>query len=214
MKNNNQLIKRVLSIFTLISILILVIYKLNTKSSPEISNTTTHENHEHTTVHTKGHDKDHSLPHQKSINAKNNEPESKEPLSDKTTASNNIPEAPSKDYSLENFENDLDFLKKNFPLKSKMKGKLTNSQVHHIPDFILSYGRVMARMKKYIKDYPENNFHAFQYYEQCSLNADVYTSIRSLCLYNTLELSEALDKRIDLTNYPQEVVELAKSLEQ
>lgn len=116
-------------------------------------------------------------------------------------------------YSYTKFQEDIKYLQTNLPSPTKKREQVVKSDVHHIPDFLIKYGRVMAKMKKFVKQNPEYSTEAFDFYQECSLNNDVFVSIRSLCLFNVLELSKQLNKEIDLSKYPERVLELAKSLD-
>lgn len=116
-------------------------------------------------------------------------------------------------YSYTKFQEDIKYLQTNLPSPSKKREQVVKSDVHHIPDFLIKYGRVMAKMKKFVKQNPEYSAEAFDFYQECSLNNDVFVSIRSLCLFNVLELSKQLNREIDLSKYPERVLELAKSLD-
>ena len=96
-------------------------------------------------------------------------------------------------YSYTKFQEDIKYLQTNLPSPTKKREQVVKSDVHHIPDFLIKYGRVMAKMKKFVKQNPEYSTEAFDFYQECSLNNDVFVSIRSLCLFNVLELSKQLN---------------------
>ncbi|MCP4913564.1 MAG: hypothetical protein GY909_10630 [Oligoflexia bacterium] len=116
-------------------------------------------------------------------------------------------------YTYTNFQDDIKYLQTNLPSPKEKREQVVKSDVHHIPDFLIKYGRTMAKMKRFVKENPEHSEQAFEFYQECSLNEDVFVSVRSLCLYNVLELSAPLKKQINLNKYPERVRELAKSLD-
>lgn len=127
-----------------------------------------------------------------------------------------IPRAltPKQQEALENFRRQSKTILDQLPLKSDLQ-KLDDGQAHSIPQELLQTGRELGKLKELVIKYP--NFKELQdeaktYYKSCADKDEVPTSIRSLCLFNRLQLAKNHNEKFDISSYPPEIKQLVLEL--
>lgn len=93
--------------------------------------------------------------------------------------------------------------------------KLEDNQVHSIPQSLLQTGRDLGKLKELVLMYPdfqEMQQEAKIFYKDCADQEGYPTSIRSLCLFNRLQLARNHNENFDLSSYPPEIKKLVLEL--
>lgn len=93
--------------------------------------------------------------------------------------------------------------------------KLEDNQVHSIPQSLLQTGRDLGKLKELVLMYPdfqELQKEAKLFYKDCADQEGYPTSIRSLCLFNRLQLARNHNENFDLSAYPPEIKKLVLEL--
>ena len=116
--------------------------------------------------------------------------------------------------TLESFRQQALAITDKLPLKSDLQ-KLEEGQTHSIPQSLLATGRELGKLKEMVikyPDFPELQKEAKTYYKACADQDQYPTSIRSLCLYNRLQLAKNNNEDFDITPYPLEIKQLVLEL--
>lgn len=93
--------------------------------------------------------------------------------------------------------------------------QLNDGQVHKIPESLLQTGRELGQLKELVIRYPdfkELQIEAKSFYKNCADEEGYPTSIRSLCLFNRLQLAKNSGEIFDISPYPLEIKQLALEL--
>jgi hypothetical protein len=125
-----------------------------------------------------------------------------------------------KDLTPEQIKTFKEFKEKSLAIKEKLPRKsdlqnLKDDEVHSIPQELLATGRELGQLKEYVLRYPD--FKALQeeakeFYKSCADDEAYPTSIRSLCLFNRLQLAKNSGEKFDISPYPLEIKELVLEL--
>lgn len=115
---------------------------------------------------------------------------------------------------LKDFEKKANALKEKLPRKVDLQ-KLEDDEVHSIPEELLATGRELGQLKEFVLRYPE--FKELQstakdFYKSCADDEGHPTSIRSLCLFNRLQLAKNSGEKFDISSYPLEIKQLVLEL--
>lgn len=124
------------------------------------------------------------------------------------------PLTPKQKETLENFRRQGEIILDKLPIKSDLQ-KLEENQVHSIPQELLKTGRELGKLKELVIKYPdfkELQDEAKSYYKNCADQDQYPTSIRSLCLFNRLQLAKNHNEEFDLSPYPLEIKQLVLEL--
>ncbi len=116
--------------------------------------------------------------------------------------------------ALQQFERRAQEIQSKLPRKADLQ-KLEDDQVHSIPQELLQTGRQLGQLKEMVLRYPDNPVlqeRAKEFYKNCADDEGYPTSIRSLCLFNRLQLAKNSGEDFDISPYPLEIKELVLQL--
>lgn len=121
---------------------------------------------------------------------------------------------PAQTKALKEFEKKALSLRKELPRQGDLQ-ELKDDEVHSIPQELLATGRKLGELKEYVLRYPE--FDQLQdaakdFYKGCADDESFPTSIRSLCLFNRLQLAKNSGEKFDISPYPLEIKQLVLEL--
>lgn len=115
---------------------------------------------------------------------------------------------------LKEFEDKSISLKEKLPRKTDLQ-ELKDNEVHSIPQELVTTGRELGQLKEYVLRYPELaplQDKAKDFYKSCADDEGYPTSIRSLCLFNRLQLAKNSGEKFDISPYPLEIKQLVLEL--
>lgn len=121
---------------------------------------------------------------------------------------------PSHKEALKTFELKAADLLERLPRKADLQ-KLEDHQVHSIPPDLLKMGRELGKLKEMVISYPDFPLlqsKAKDFYKACADDEEHPTSIRSLCLFNRLQLAKNSGEKFDISPYPLEIKQLVLEL--
>lgn len=109
----------------------------------------------------------------------------------------------------EEFQNLVKETERKLPKSSDIK-KLPAGALHHTPVPVLQAGKDLGLLKEVLKVHESYDRVAAPFYERCAKNADVPTPVRALCLTNLIQVKKKYSEKINIAEYPNELVELSK----
>lgn len=116
--------------------------------------------------------------------------------------------------AVQQFEEIANSIVEKLPKKQDLQ-ELKEGEVHSIPQELLETGRELGRLKELVLRYPdfkELQSKAKSFYKGCADDEDYPTSIRSLCLFNRLQLAKNNGEKFDISPYPLEIKQLVLEL--
>lgn len=96
------------------------------------------------------------------------------------------------------------------PLKNDLKNLKSSEEAHHFPEPVIKAGHQLGQIKEIIVKRPEFEEEAMNFYSSCASSDQAITSVRALCLTNLAKYKASHGEMIDMTKYPERVVELAQ----
>lgn len=94
------------------------------------------------------------------------------------------------------------------PRKSDLKN-LKASEVHHFPEPVRLAGIKLGMIKEILTKRSDLEEAGINFYEKCAGDDGAMTSVRALCLTNLAQYKAQKGETIDLSKYPERVLELA-----
>ena len=110
-----------------------------------------------------------------------------------------------------------DFLEETFDVLPRLSDlrKLSAEETHATPAVIREGAAQMAEVAEKLDRNPEFKPEALEFYQKCSLETEIATSIRALCLNHALRLYAELHGKLwefDREKIPDSLIELSKRL--
>jgi hypothetical protein len=88
--------------------------------------------------------------------------------------------------------------------------KIPTEALHHTPEILIKAGRNLGVIKEVLKLHPAYENTALVFYQSCAKDSTVMTSARELCLTNLIEIKKKNKTALNLKDYPDQIVDLAK----
>jgi len=88
--------------------------------------------------------------------------------------------------------------------------KIPAGALHTTPPQVFQAGRDLGVLKEILKVHESYERDAIGFYKKCAKNSEGSTPVRALCLTNLIELKKKINENINLTEYPNQLRELAK----
>ncbi|MBP9680600.1 MAG: hypothetical protein KBD76_04260 [Bacteriovorax sp.] len=88
--------------------------------------------------------------------------------------------------------------------------KLPPSALHFTPPLVLQAGRELGLIKEILSIHETYEPLTFSFYQNCAKDKDGITPIRALCLTNLIELKKKNGIKLNLLDYPQNIIDLSR----
>ena len=98
-----------------------------------------------------------------------------------------------------------------FPKLSDIK-KLPPGALHRTPAPVLQAGKELGLLKEILKVHESYERVAVGFYERCAKSAERPTPVRALCLTNLVTTKKKNSEKVNLKEYPSELVELTRMI--
>lgn len=98
-----------------------------------------------------------------------------------------------------------------FPKLSDIK-KLPPQALHRTPAPVLQAGKELGLLKEILKVHESYERVAVGFYERCAKSAERPTPVRALCLTNFVTTKKKNGEKVNLKEYPSELVELTRMI--
>ncbi len=105
----------------------------------------------------------------------------------------------------------LDATELKLPRISDLK-KIPEGALHTTPAPVLEAGRELGLIKEILKTHNSYEQKALGFYEKCAKNSERPTPVRALCLTNLVEVKKRNNEKININEYPPQLVELTKMI--
>jgi len=114
------------------------------------------------------------------------------------------------DLTVETFTVLTDKTLKEMPLKSDLQNLKSSDEAHHYPEPVIRAGQQLGLIKEILVKRPELEEQGAVFYQKCASEDKAITSVRALCLTNLAKYKATRGEMIDMSKYPERVVELAQ----
>lgn len=111
--------------------------------------------------------------------------------------------------TIDDFKNMLVDTERRLPKKADLK-ELPPEALHNTPAIIIEAGRNLGAIKEVIKVHENYALEAIPFYSKCSKNDETPTTVRALCLTNLILLKKKSNQKINVNEYPKELIKLTK----
>jgi hypothetical protein len=97
------------------------------------------------------------------------------------------------------------------PKLSDLK-ELPPGALHHTPPPVMQAGKDLGLLKEVLKVHESYESLALGFYEKCAKATDRPTPVRALCLTNLVEIKKKKGEKINIKQYPAQLVELTRMI--
>lgn len=111
----------------------------------------------------------------------------------------------------EGFEELLTEVERRLPKISDIK-KIPSGALHRTPETIIEAGRNLGLVKEILMSHEKFIPKAIGFYDHCAKNDERPTPVRALCFTNLVLLKKQKAEKINLKDYPPQVIDLAKMI--
>jgi len=109
------------------------------------------------------------------------------------------------------FEELLTEVERRLPKISDIK-KIPSGALHRTPETIIEAGRNLGLVKEILISHEKFIPKAIGFYDHCAKSEERPTPVRALCFTNLVLLKKQKDEKINLKDYPPQVIDLAKMI--
>ena len=113
------------------------------------------------------------------------------------------------DMSEDSFRDLVKDTERRLPKLSDIK-KLPPGVLHRTPEIIIQAGRDLGVLKEILKNHESYERVAIPFYNSCAKNEASPTPVRALCLTNLIEIKKKNGTKINLKEFPSQLIELSK----
>lgn len=118
-------------------------------------------------------------------------------------------EAEINDMTEPQFEEMLKDTERKLPKLADLK-KLPAGALHRTPPLVIQAGRDLGAIKEVLKVHESYERLAAPFYQACAKDNEGVTPVRALCLTNLIEIKKKKGERLNLKEFPNQLIELSK----
>jgi len=114
------------------------------------------------------------------------------------------------DLTVETFTQLTEKIFADMPLRNDLQNLKSSGEAHHYPEPVIRAGHQLGLLKEILVKRPEFEEQGAVFYQKCASEEKAITSVRALCLTNLAKYKATHGEMIDMSKYPERVVELAQ----